>query len=71
MRQFSELPVLELARYLVLRELQVSPVRAVLRKAERSTPLDNLQKLTERKGARYEFRKFLDPVVRCPACKTR
>ena len=62
MRQFSELPVLELARYLVLRELQVSPVRAVLRKAERSTPLDSLQKLTERKGARYVFRKFLDPV---------
>jgi uncharacterized protein (DUF2252 family) len=62
MRQFSELPVLELARYLVLRELQVSPVRAVLRKAERSTPLDNLHKLTERKGARYEFRKSLDPV---------
>ena len=62
MRQFSELPVLELARYLVLRELQVSPVRAVLRKAERSTPLDSLQKLTERKGSRYEFRKFLDPA---------
>jgi uncharacterized protein (DUF2252 family) len=46
----------------VLRELQVSPVRAVLRKAERSTPLDSLHKLTERKGARYEFRRFLDPV---------
>ena len=62
MRLFSELPVLELARYLVLRELRVSPVRAVLRKAERSTPLDNLHKLTERKGARYEFRKSIDPV---------
>ncbi len=33
-----------------------------LRKAERSTPLDSLQKLTERKGARYEFEKSLDPV---------
>ena len=58
MRQFSELPVLELARYLVLRELQVSPVRAVLRKAERSTPQDSLHKLAERKGAKYQYQEL-------------
>ena len=46
MWKFSELPVLELARYLVLRELKVSPVRAILKKAERDTPLGSLAKLT-------------------------
>src|SRR5215471_2674171 len=45
--KFSALPVLELARYLVMRELRVSPVRAILKKAERATPLDSLAKLTE------------------------
>ena len=60
--KFSELPVLELARYLVMRELKVSPVRAVLRKAERATPLDNLAKLTIRKGGTYEIKETTDPV---------
>src|SRR5271165_7318021 len=53
MRTFSELPVLELARYLVMRDLKVAPVRSVLRKAERATPLNSLEKLTERKGGTY------------------
>jgi uncharacterized protein (DUF2252 family) len=66
MRQFSELPVLELARYLVLRELQVSPVRAVLRKAERSTPQDSLKKLAEREGRKYHIKKLLDPTFGVP-----
>ena len=60
--KFSELPVLELARYLVMRELKVTPVRAVLRKAERSTPLDSLQKLTERKDGDYAIKERKDPI---------
>ncbi|HVP50458.1 MAG TPA: DUF2252 domain-containing protein, partial [Candidatus Bathyarchaeia archaeon] len=53
--KFSELPVLELARYLVMRELKVSPVRAVLRQAERATPMDSLKKLALHKHGRYVF----------------
>ena len=60
--KFSELPVLELARYLVMRELKVSPVRAVLKQAERATPLDSLKKLTERKKGEYRFKKSIDPL---------
>jgi len=60
--KFSELPVLELARYLVMRELKVSPVRAVLRKAERATPLDSLEKLTERKNGTYAIKDSVDPM---------
>jgi uncharacterized protein (DUF2252 family) len=66
MHSFSELPVLELARYLVLRELKVSPVRSVLRKAERATPLDSLNKLTARKDGRYQFKESIDPTFGVP-----
>src|SRR5208337_4021262 len=62
MKRFSELPVLELARYLVMRELKVTPVRAVLRKAERATPLDSLQKLTERTKGTYAIKESKDPI---------
>ena len=62
MQKFSELPVLELARYLVMRELKVSPVKSVLHKAERATPLDSLKKLTERKGKKYQFKETKDPT---------
>jgi uncharacterized protein (DUF2252 family) len=61
MRMFSDLPVLELARYLVLRDLKVSPVRSVLRKAERATPQNSLQKLTERHDGDYRFKEIKDP----------
>jgi uncharacterized protein (DUF2252 family) len=60
MKKFSELPVLELARYLVLRELKVTPVRSVLRKAERATPQDSLKRLTERKDGEYHFKESID-----------
>lgn len=56
MRQFSEMPVIDLARYQVSRILRVSPVLSVLRKAERSTPLHNRDKLTELHNGRYRFR---------------
>jgi len=45
MLRFSEMTWLELARYQVHRQLQGSPVLAVLRKAEKSTPHQNLEKL--------------------------
>src|SRR5215469_7673432 len=64
MKMFSELPVLELARYLVMRDLNVAPVRSVLRKAERATPLESLEKLTTKKDGRYIFREFDDETFR-------
>jgi hypothetical protein len=66
MTQFSELPVLELARYLVMRDLKVSPLRSVLRKAERATPLNSLEKLTQREGDQHQFKELKDPVFGIP-----
>jgi uncharacterized protein (DUF2252 family) len=66
MRMFSGLPVLELARYLVMRDLKVSPVRSVLRKAERATPLNSLQKLTERQDGDYRLKELKDPDYGVP-----
>ena len=66
MQFFSELSFLELARYLVLRELKVSPIRSVLRKAERATPQDSLKKLTERNDGKYEFKEAKDPTFGVP-----
>jgi uncharacterized protein (DUF2252 family) len=62
MSAFSELPVLELARYLVLRDLKVAPVRSVLRKAERATPLNSLEKLTQHTNREFTFRELKDPI---------
>ena len=56
MRMFCEMTVLELARYQVFRHLNISPVLAVLRKAERSTPRHNLDQLTVRHDGKYRFR---------------
>jgi uncharacterized protein (DUF2252 family) len=66
MRKFSELSVLELARYLVMRDLKVSPVRSVLRKAERATPLNSLEKLTVKKSGNYEIKESKDPTFGVP-----
>ena len=63
MARFSELPVLELAKFQL--HVKVGPVQAVLRKAERSTPQHNLEKLTVRSGGKYRFkdeRPLLAPV---------
>jgi uncharacterized protein (DUF2252 family) len=54
MRHFSEMPVVELARFQVYRE--IDPVRSVLRKAERATPLHNLERLTVLSGGHHVFR---------------
>ena len=66
MQFFSELSFLELARYLVMRELKVSPIRSVLRKAERATPQDSLKKLTERKDGKFQFKDAKDPTFGAP-----
>ena len=63
MSRFSELPVLELAKFQL--HVKVGPVQAVLRKAERSTPEHNLEKLTVRSAGRHKFkdeRPLLAPV---------
>ena len=58
MHLFCEMPVLELARYQVFRHLNVSPVLAALRKAERSTPRHNLDRLTVRRDGKHRFRQY-------------
>ncbi len=53
---FAHMPFLDLVRHQVKRLLAAKPVLSILQKAERSTPLRNLQKLTEpsgRGGARF------------------
>ena len=64
MKTFSELPVLELARYLVMRDLKVSPVRSVLRKAERATPLNSLAETDGAKGWEVPVQGVEGPNVR-------
>ena len=54
MKAFSQMPFVELARYQIFRELD--PVRSVLRKAERATPLHNLEKLTALRRGKHVFR---------------
>jgi len=54
MRMFSEMPFQELARFQIYRE--IGPVRSVLQKAERATPLHNLKQLTVRREGRHVFR---------------
>ncbi len=54
MSRLSELPVIELAKFQL--HVKVGPVQAVLRKAERSTPLHNLEKLTFQSAGKYRFR---------------
>ncbi|MGZ4991645.1 MAG: DUF2252 domain-containing protein, partial [Methylobacter sp.] len=56
MRLFCEMTVLELARYQTFRHLNISPVLSVLRKAERSTPMHNLDRLTVRRDGKYRLR---------------
>ena len=51
---FSEMAVIDLARFQIYRV--VSPVRSVLRKAERATPEHNLEKLTVFEDGKHRFR---------------
>jgi uncharacterized protein (DUF2252 family) len=54
MHRFSEMPMVDLARYQVYRK--IDPIRSVLRKAERATPLRNLQQLTVLRDGKHAFR---------------
>jgi len=63
MLRLSELTVLELTKFQL--HVKVGPVQVVLRKAERSTPEHNLEKLTIRSGGKHKFkdvRPLLAPV---------
>jgi uncharacterized protein (DUF2252 family) len=53
MHRFSKMPVVELARFQIYRE--IDPVRSVLRKAERATPMHNLEKLTVLRAGKHVF----------------
>ncbi len=70
MRRFSEMAVIDLARFQIYRV--VSPVRSVLRKAERATPQNSLQKLTILQDGKRRFRElkprqFHIPRAQCDA----
>jgi len=54
MRRFSRMAVIDLARFQIYRE--VSPVRSVLRMAERATPRHNLENLTVLEKGKHRFR---------------
>ncbi len=54
MRRFSEMAVIDLARFQIYRV--VSPIRSVLRQAERGTPQHNLEKLTVLQDGKHRFR---------------
>jgi uncharacterized protein (DUF2252 family) len=55
MRHFAAMSTLEVARHRIVRDYRDPLIRAALEKAERSTPLSNLQKLTKptRQGRRF------------------
>jgi uncharacterized protein (DUF2252 family) len=52
MHAFTEMPVLEAARYQVHRMESVAPIHEALVKAERATPCHNLEELTEPVGSK-------------------
>ncbi len=45
--EFSELPILQVARRQIHRQARIQPIHAALRQSERSRPLDLLKKFTE------------------------
>jgi uncharacterized protein (DUF2252 family) len=45
---FSELPILQVARYQIHREKRIQPIHAALRQSERARPLDRLNRFTEK-----------------------
>jgi uncharacterized protein (DUF2252 family) len=46
--EFSELPILRVARYQIHREKRIQPVHAALRQSERARPLDLLKRFTDK-----------------------
>ena len=72
-RMFSQMPVLEAARYQVHRLQRIQPVSKALLQAERSTPLHTLDKLTEVAAGHPHriFRTQPPELVRLTATKAR
>jgi len=48
--EFSELPILQVARHQIHREKRIQPIHAALRQSERARPLDMLKKFTRLDG---------------------
>ena len=69
MRQLSELPIVELARYQVLRHPKISPIAPVLRRAELSTHAQAFEKLAKKQGDGYIFKE--DRVAGAVASKVK
>lgn len=63
MAQFSRMPVLAVARFMVHRLASVAPVEKILRKAEHATPMGSLEQLTEETPKGLMFKTIL-PVLR-------
>jgi len=61
---FSQMTVLDLARYRVHRHPHFAPLRSVLRKAERATPRHNLERLTVATAGARRFRHQLPLLTR-------
>lgn len=57
MRVLSEMPIIEMARYLVLRHPKNSFIEQVLRRAQLSTNRQAFKKLAERDGDSYRFKR--------------
>src|SRR5215467_2315628 len=54
-RRFAEMPAIEVARHHILRSLRDPAIRSAFKKAERASPLTNLQKLARRMKRGYSF----------------
>jgi uncharacterized protein (DUF2252 family) len=67
MRAFAKMPVLEVASYRVRREFEGGPGSAVLLKAERTTPLRSLEKLTRERNRGLHVFKEMKPVLTHPS----
>ena len=63
LHELAELPVLEAARFQVKRLAGIAPISKILLKAERSSPLQSLEKLTEKTPEGRRFRTE-PPVLR-------
>jgi uncharacterized protein (DUF2252 family) len=51
-RQFSQMPILQVARYQIHRARSIQPIHAALRQSERARPLELLERFTETDGRR-------------------
>jgi len=55
--EFSQQPILQVARHQIHREKHIEPIHAALRQSERASPLDLLKKFTETDGrGQWRFR---------------